>query len=190
MIFVEQPGSEGAADPALLHDFIDFYKTTVHRTFSTAYRAAGCDSHVAQDATQEAYVVMLKRWLDNEKPEGDVCRYVVGIAVRKVVDFYRSRGREVSLGEEHDWGSHESGYDKVLDTMTILPVVRDLLDRQPLQRRAVGVLYFLEEFSYPEIAETLGMSCSTARAHVQRLREALQPVINRITPDDRGGERP
>jgi RNA polymerase sigma factor (sigma-70 family) len=190
MTAVEQPGSDGTADPDLLHDFIDFYETTVHRTFGTAYRAAGGDSHVAEDATQEAYVVMLKRSRDNKKPEGDFCRYVVGIAVRKVVDFYRSRDREVPLEEEHDWGSHEPGYDKALDTMTVLPVVLGLLDRQPLRRRAVGVLYFLEEFDYPEIAETLGMSCSTARTHVQRLREALQPLIDRITLDDRGGEWP
>jgi RNA polymerase sigma factor (sigma-70 family) len=185
---VEPPGSDGAADPDLLHDFVDFYKTTSHRTFGTAYRAAGGNSYVAEDATQEAYMVMLKRWLDNKKPEGDLCRYVVGIAVRKVVDFYRSRDREVPLEVEHDWGSHEPGYGKVLDTRTVLPVVRDLLDRQPLRRRAVGVLYFLEEFDYPEIAETLGISCSTARTHVQRLREVLQPLIDRIT--DGGGERP
>lgn len=187
---VQPPGSDGAADPDLLHQFIDFYKTTCHRTFGTAYRAAGRDSHVAEDATQEAYAVMLKRWRDNKKPDGDFCRYVVGIAVRKVIDFYRSRDGEVLMEEEHDWSSHEPGYDEVLNTMTVLPVVRDLLDRQPRRRRAVGVLYLLEEFDYSEIAETLGMSGSTVRTHVQRLREALQPVIDRINLDDRGGERP
>jgi RNA polymerase sigma factor (sigma-70 family) len=133
---------------------------------------------------------MLERWCDNKKPEGDVGRYVVGVAVRKVADFYRSRDRCVPLEEGYDCGSHETGYAEVLDTMTTLDVVRDCLDRQPPRRRAVGVLYLLEEFEYPEIAETLGMSCSTVRSHVQRLREALQPLINRITLDDRGGERP
>jgi DNA-directed RNA polymerase specialized sigma24 family protein len=49
------------------------------------------------------------------------------------------------------------------------------------------VLYFLEEFDYSEIAEKLGMSCSTVRTHVQRLRAGLQPLIDL---DNRGGERP
>lgn len=185
---VEQPGSDGVAGPDLLHDFIDFYKTTAHQTFGTAYRAAGGDSHVAHEATQDAYVVMLKHWLDNKKPEGDVCRYVVVIAVRRVADFYRSRKRDrcVTLEEEHDWGSDEPGYADVLDAMTVLPIVRDVLNRQPSRRRAVGVLYFLEEFDYPEIAEALGMSCSTARTHVQRIRETLKPLIDL---DDQGGEQ-
>jgi RNA polymerase sigma factor (sigma-70 family) len=141
-----------------------------------------------RDATQEAYVVMLKLWRDNKKPEGDLCRYVARIAVHKVVDFYRSSDRCVPLKEEHDWSNHEPGYDEVLYTMTVHHAVRDLLDHQPLRRRAVGVLYFLEELDYPEIAEALGMSCSTARTHVQRLRETLQPLIDQITRDDRGGD--
>jgi RNA polymerase sigma-70 factor (ECF subfamily) len=186
---VEPPDSDRAADPKL-HDFIDFYKTTVHQTFGRAYRVAGGDYHVAHDATQEAYVVMLKLWLDDKKPKEDACRYVIMIAVRKVADFYRSRKRDrfVMLQEEHDYGNHELGYAEALNTMTVLPVVRDCLDRQPPQRRAVGVLYLLEEYDYAEIAETLGMSRSTVRTHVQRLRNTLQPLINR-TLGDQGGER-
>lgn len=187
---VEPPGSDGAADADSLHDFMDFYKATFHQTFGTVYRAAGGDTEVAHDATQEAYVVMLKLWRDNKKPEGDICRYVMGIAVHKVADFYRSTCRNVTLQEEHDCGSDDPGYADVLDTMTVRSEVRDFLDRQPLRRRAVGVLYFLEGFDYPEIAEVLGMECTTARTHVQRCRERLRPLINRITPDDRGGERP
>jgi RNA polymerase sigma factor (sigma-70 family) len=167
---VEPRGSGEPAKPDLLPDFIDFYKTTVHQTFGRAYRAAGRDPYVAHEATQEAYLVMLKLWLDNKKPEGDLRHYVVGIAVHKVADFYRSNDRYVTWEEEHDHGRHESGYAEVLGTMTILQVVRDFLDCQPPRRRAVGVLYFLEEFDYSEIAATLDMSCSTARTHVQRLR--------------------
>lgn len=98
MTAVEPFGSDGAADPEMLQDLTDFYKTTVHRTYGTAYRAAGGDKDVAHDATQEAYVVMLRRWLGNKKPEGDACRYVVGIAVRKVADFYRSSDWASGLG--------------------------------------------------------------------------------------------
>jgi RNA polymerase sigma-70 factor (ECF subfamily) len=184
---VEPPSRDG---PDLLRDFIDFYKKTVRQTFGTAYRAAGGDAYVAQEATQEAYLVMLKLWRDNKKPEKGLCRYVVGIAVHKVTDYYRARDRNVELNDQHDCGRPETGYAEALGTLTVLQAVRDFLDRQPPQRRAVGVLYFLQEFDYSEIAETLAMSRSTARTHVQRLRKALQPLIDRSTLDDRGGERP
>ena len=99
MTLLEQPSSDGATDPNLLHDFIDFYGTTFQKTFGTAYRAAGGDTQLAYDATQEAYVAMLQFWRDNRRPEGDVCRYIVGIAVHKVIDFYRARDRDVPLEE-------------------------------------------------------------------------------------------
>lgn len=188
---VEPPGSDGDADPDLLQDFTDFYKSTVYRTFRTAYQAAGGDKDVAHDATQEAYIVMLKRWRDNKKPEGDACRYVVGIAVRKVADFYRSRLRDccAPFDEEDDPGCHETGYASLLDTITVLPVVLAVLKRAPRQQREVGVLYFLEEFDYPEIAETLGIAGTTVRTHVHRLRKKLRPLIDRTTLDDQGGEQ-
>ena len=183
MTAIEQP------DP--MNDFIDFYKTTGERTFSRAYRAAGRDEHVARDATQEAYCLMWeKHWNDGKKPK-DPGSYVVGIAVRKVYDFYRSMKRNpcVPLEGEHDCGSDEPGYDEMLNSGEVLNAVRNLLDRQPARRRAVGVLYFLEEFDYAEIAEVLGISGSTVRTQVERLREKLQSLINRIIWDDQGGEQ-
>jgi RNA polymerase sigma factor (sigma-70 family) len=184
---VEPPGRDGPAKPDRLRGFIDFYKATVGQTFGRAYRAAGCDIHVAHEATQEVYLVMLELWRQNKKPDGDLCCYVVGIAVHKVADCYRLRDRYLAWEEEHDCGRHETGYAEVLGTMTVLQAVCDFLDRQPPRRRAVGVLYFLDEFDYSEIAEKLGMSCSTVRTHVQRLRAGLQPLIDL---DNRGGERP
>jgi len=190
MTIGEQPGSE-APDPVLLQDFREFYRTTVQRTFRVAYRAAGGDKDVAHDATQEAYTVLLKCWLDNKKPEGDICRYAVGIAVHKVADFYRSKERErrVTAEEEYDYPGDESGYAEVLDTMTILPIVLAVLNRAPRRQREVGVLYFLEAFDYAEIADVLHIKRSDVRTHVQRLRGKLRPLINRITLDDQGGEQ-
>ncbi len=190
MTTVKQPGSDEAAGADPLHGFVEFYKTSIHRTFGTAYRAAGGDNDVAHDATQEAYAVMLERWRDKEKLEGDIGRYVVGIAVRKVADFYRLREKDrcVPLEEENDPGYHETGYVRVLDAIAVLPAVLAVLDRAPRRQREVGVLYFLEEFDYTKIANVLDMDCSTARTHVQRLREKLGPLINRTSLDDQGGE--
>lgn len=181
---LEPPTSDGAANPDPLRGFMAFYKATVHRTFGVAYRASGGDEHVARDATQDAYVVMLKRWRDNTWPEGDPCRYVARVAVNKVADYYRSIHRWIPIEEEHDCGSDETRYAEVLDTMTLHRAVRDFLDGQPEQRRAVGVSYFLEERDYRKIADAFGMSCSTVRTHVQRLRAMLQPLIDQIPPDD------
>lgn len=159
----------------------DFYATTVERTFATARRVAG-DRDTAWDATQDAYVVMVHRWGERcTRSVRDNQRYVIGIAVRKVVDWYRRQGRLVRLDDEEDPVVQEAGYGEVLDRLTAFREVRRLLECQSPGLRAVGILYFLEGFEYAEIADVRGVTTSTVRSQVQFLRARLEPLVNRIT---------
>lgn len=65
-------------DASLRQDFSKFYAASFQRMFGVAWRAAGRDKDAAFDATQETYVVMLKLWLADDKPE-DFSRYVAGM---------------------------------------------------------------------------------------------------------------
>src|SRR5689334_8361477 len=125
-----------------------FYIATVERTLATARRIAG-DHDIAQEATQEAYVVMVENWGQwRTRSWEDAQYYVIGIAVKKVADWYRRNGRFVSFGDECDRPVVDDDYQQVLDRLTIFKAVRHLLESQPIGMRAVGVLYFLERFEY------------------------------------------
>jgi RNA polymerase sigma factor (sigma-70 family) len=181
-----QPASGDHRD--LRSGFDVFYKETVDRTFRAAYRAAGGDREIARDATQEAYLAMLRILIDRG-PARDPARYVVGIAVKKVVDAYRASARYDRWVDNYDPPIEEVGFAQVTDDVSVIRLVIEFLNRQPPQQRAVGVLYFLEELTYNEISTALdGMSLSTARTHVQRLRQKLAPLVKQIAANIEGGE--
>ncbi|MGV9366961.1 RNA polymerase sigma factor [Amycolatopsis sp. NPDC003731] len=169
--------------------FETFYCSTAPRVLRAVQRIAAGDHHIAEDATQEAYCHLWKLWLCREsEPLDDNRRYVVGIAAHKVMDVYRRQRRLTELDAELAEAVEDSRIDDVLDELVVLKTVRELIARQPPQRRAVAVLFFLEELNYDEITANLEISKSTVRTHVQRLRAVLKPQLVRLSQIDQGGE--
>ncbi|MFI9380430.1 hypothetical protein [Kutzneria sp. NPDC052558] len=88
--------AEPAGDPQ--GDFADFCEATMPTTLLVARRACG-SRHVADDATQEAYVVMLASWPDRcGRAVMDNQRYVIKIALHKVVDWSAAWHRDAGVG--------------------------------------------------------------------------------------------
>jgi RNA polymerase sigma factor (sigma-70 family) len=163
-------------------DFEAFYTATAELAYLTVRRMTAGDRHLALDAIQDAYVVLLQRWSERQHlPLDDNRRYVVGIAARKVIDRYRFQRRYVNLDDECDQPLEDNGFTELINELSVFRVVRELIDWQPARRRVVATLYFLEEASYSEIATALGITESTARTHVERMRTLLKPLIDQIT---------
>ncbi len=182
------PHRETQPDTQSGDSFAAFYTTTVERTFLAARRIAAGDRQLAFDAVQDAYVVLLQQWPDRcRQPATTNHRYVVRIAAHKVIDRYRLQNRQTPLDDDYD---HPAGYEPVVDLineLSLLRAVRALIGCQPPRRRAVATLFFLEEAGYDEIAAALGITESTVRTHVERMRNLLKPLIDRINQLDEGG---
>jgi RNA polymerase sigma factor (sigma-70 family) len=167
-------------------DYGDFYRATAARTFTVAKSAAGGDEHIARDATQEAYVSMWRCW---ERWKGrtirDAGRYVIGIVMHKVKDTFR-RTPDESWRDDLDPGGHEPGYEEI-HARSLRHVLVDLIDRQPERRRAVALMYFIDDFTYAEIAKALEIKESTVRTHVERMRTLMKPLVD-TDGSTRGGE--
>jgi RNA polymerase sigma factor (sigma-70 family) len=151
--------------------------------------AAG-DQHAAKDATQEAYLVMYQRWpVRRSRSLDENRRYVIGIAVKKVADWFRAT-RDGQLHDDLEVGIDDRRFVEILDEQSVLAEVRALIDRQPARRRAVGSLFFLEGYEdCTEIGQILGISGSTVRTHVERLRKLLRPLVEQILGRDQGGDQ-
>ncbi|MEV6908393.1 sigma-70 family RNA polymerase sigma factor [Amycolatopsis sp. NPDC051071] len=178
--------------PVFEADFEAFYAATSGRTFAAIHRVAGGDVYLARDAVQEAYLAMWKTWHERRGRElEDNRKYVRKIAVHKILDGYRARRwQQVELDDDDVAVLVEDGaFDAVLDELSVWRSVRELLARQPPRRRAVGVLFFLEDLNDQEIADVLGISPSTVRTHIERLRAVFRPHRDRIVELSRGGER-
>ncbi|ONI87043.1 hypothetical protein ALI144C_10445 [Actinosynnema sp. ALI-1.44] len=186
---VAHPPAPDDPEEALRRRFDDFYVATAHHTFQVACRVARGDIEVARDATQEAYLTVFRLWATDSQPIQDPARYVVGVAVNKVVDHYRRQARHEVLTDDNVPTVPGTEFDHVVSRIAVIEVIRKFLDSQAPQQRAVGVLYFLEELTYAEICAALdGMAQSTARTHIQRLRRKLAPLVHRTLGNVEGGE--
>jgi len=139
---------------------------------------SGHDHYLAEEVTQQAFFEIYRCWTVRQvRPEESNRRYVVRIMANKLADHYRHAGRLAPW--END--AAPAWVDPEPDEPTAeYHMLRQLIDEQPPRRRAVIVLYFLEDFDYDEIARTLEMKASTVRTHVQRARAALLPYAEQL----------
>jgi RNA polymerase sigma-70 factor (ECF subfamily) len=147
---------------------------------------------VADDVAQEAF---LRAWRSLERfelgrPFGPwVCRIAANLAVNHV----RSpRAREQGLPETHSLTpAREPGpLGQLLDAEGA-SVLERALDELPPEQRAVLVLRAVEELSYAEIAESLGISPGTVMSRLfrarDRLAQALRPYLGAAASRGKAG---
>jgi RNA polymerase sigma-70 factor (ECF subfamily) len=171
-------------------DFVEFHAATFPRIFRTALRLAGGDRHVAYDATQDAYAMMLQRWPQRRTHLlEDNRRYLMRAALNRVYDHYRRERRLTEFDDAYEAATEDPNLVVLLDDRGLVAAVRRFLDGQPPRRRSVAVLRFVEGYEYAEIASILGMSESTVRTHVERVRVLLKPYVERIIEQTGGGDQ-
>jgi RNA polymerase sigma-70 factor (ECF subfamily) len=133
------------------------------------------DAQQAQDATQDAFVELLRHW-------GKVSQYdrpgawVRRVAIRKLGKSRRreARRREADIDFEPPTPLEHADLD-------LLRAVSEL----PLRQRKAVVLYYYEDRPLHEVAELLDCSTSTAAVHVHRARAKLGGLLQEVTRDGR-----
>jgi len=129
---------------------------------------------VAQDAFIRAHQALAG--FDLARPFGPwICRIAANLAVNHV----RSpEAREEGLPEGHGERGARSG-DPLHDVLEeeAREVLEGALAGLPAEQRAVFVLRAVEEMSYKEIAEALGLSMGTVMSRLFRARERLAEAV-------------
>jgi RNA polymerase sigma-70 factor (ECF subfamily) len=176
-------------------DFLAFEKIVKRyqrRVYGVAFRIVRRHD-VADDVAQEAFIRAHQALasFDLARPFGP---WISRIAANLAVNHVRSpEAREEVLPEGHR-ETPDRGDDPlhgVLDREARL-VLDQAVAGLPLEQRAVFVLRTVEDFSYREIAETLGISPGTVMSRLFRARERLCDALSPyLGPAARrvGGER-
>jgi len=175
-----------------LFAFEEIVRRYQRRVYGTALRIVRRHD-VADDVAQEAFVRAYKALasFDTSRPFGPwICR----IAANLAINHLRSpESREEELPETHAQTPSLSG---PLDTL-LHGEAQQVLDRAlgelPAEQRAVFVLRVVEELSYKEIADALGIAMGTVMSRLARargrLRLALQPYLTGSSRRAEGSER-
>jgi RNA polymerase sigma-70 factor (ECF subfamily) len=160
-----------------LFAFEEIVKRYQRRVYGVAYRIVRRHD-VADDVAQEAFIRAHRALpsFDAGRPFGPwICRIAANLAVNHV----RSpEAREDALPEGHGERPASSG-DPLLGVLEgeAARVMNAALGGLPAEQRAVFVLRVVEEMSYKEIAEALGLNVGTVMSRLSRAREKLREAL-------------
>ncbi len=144
-----------------------------------AYRFCWNDAD-AEDAVQNALLLATER--EHQLTDrGKLWPWVRSIVVRQCKELLR-RGVRRSEVES----SLEPRTKEVRDSLShveLTGMVKELVKTLPERQQTALILRHLEDMSYAEIAEMMGVAESTARVQVRDAREALRATIAEKSPD-------
>ena len=165
------------------HNWDEIVRTHADRVYRHAYRLAGNKAD-AEDLTQETFVRVF-RSLHRYTP-GTFEGWLHRITTNLFLDMVRRRARirfDALPDDASDrLPSPSAGPEQTYDDNRLDPEIREALAALPPDFRDAVVLADLEELSYEEIADTLGIKVGTVRSRIHRGRVLLRQALAHRAP--------
>jgi RNA polymerase sigma-70 factor, ECF subfamily len=153
----------------------------------------------AEDLVQEA-ALQAFRAFDTFQPGTNFKAWFLRILTNMFINTYRKKQREPAIEKLddrtdapilylytqtrnmgfHSWNSDPAAF--VIDKLGATQVA-EAIAALPEEYRIVAALYFVEEFSYQEIADIVACPVGTIRSRLHRGRRMLQKALWRIAED-------
>ena len=165
------------------HSWDAIVREHADRVYRHAYRLAGNKAD-AEDLTQETFVRVF-RSLDRYTP-GTFEGWLHRITTNLFLDLVRRRARirfDALPDDASDrLPSTAVGPEQHFSDSRLDPEIREALAALPPDFRDAVVLADLEELSYEEIADTLGIKVGTVRSRIHRGRVLLRQALAHRAP--------
>ena len=168
------------------------------KVFNLAYKFVGRHDE-AEDLTQDIFLKIFKA-LHTFDRRANFQTWLISISRNLCIDHYRSvRKERETMAREVDSAdlmpvSRERGPHAELEQLDLRQLIRQALAELPPALREAVVLRDLQEFSYQEIADKLGLPEGTVKSRINRGRLELARQLRRLQsrgpaaqPASRGG---
>ncbi|MFO0592829.1 MAG: sigma-70 family RNA polymerase sigma factor [Polyangiaceae bacterium] len=152
-------------------------------------RRLGVAAADVEDVCQEVFLVVHRRWASFHG--GSAMRtWIYGIATRVASEHRRRpyRRNESAAGEDLQEVAIEEEHDERLDRRRALDLLDAALEKLDEDKRAVFVLFEVEEMPMNEVAAAVGCPAQTAYARLYAARRIVSAEMARLAGRD--GERP
>jgi RNA polymerase sigma-70 factor (ECF subfamily) len=162
--------------------------SVVTRHFALVWRSLvrfGVAERAADDAAQQVFMTFAERagavGPDREAP------FLIAVAARVAANARRKveRSREV-LSDQMELTADDRTPEALLEQKQRLQELERVLESLPFEQRTVFVLFELEGWSLPEIAEALVIPLGTATSRLRRARDKFESWVS--TRSSSGGE--
>ncbi|HEX3771658.1 MAG TPA: RNA polymerase sigma factor [Polyangiaceae bacterium] len=149
-------------------------------------RRLGIPPDRVDDAAQHAFLVTLEA-LPRIVP-GCERAFLYATAARTAHGIRRSGGREVPTVDIEAGSSPLPSPDELADQKRARQMLDRVLEQIEISARTVFVLFEIEGFTLPEIAELLQIPLGTATSRLRRSREQFQALVAGLAQADRKGD--
>ena len=157
----------------------------VCRVLSSCGRATDSADEIAEDA-------FVKAWRNIRSFRGDcsLATWLYRIAVNTARDRLRSEKRHAVISltadspedEPHEWDvpvtSGDTVPEDVIEKKETILAVRRAIEELPEDARKVVVMRDINEMSYSDISEILGIELGTVKSRLSRGRAALKKILS------------
>lgn len=154
-----------------------------------ALRRLGVREADIEDVCQEVFVVVHRKLGDFEG-RSSLRTWIYGICARTASDYRRSgRVRREVVTDAPPETVHEAGHEDVVAMKQARAALDRILDELDDDKRAVFVLYEIEELSMAEVADSLGCPLQTAYSRLHAARKIVEASVAKMQAHAQGGGR-
>lgn len=132
--------------------------------------------HDAEDMLQEAFYQVFKS-LDGYRGEATIGAWIKSIVINKCLNQLKKRHQVTVSPDELEY-KEEEGIDEEKFIYTVNKI-KKAISELPDGYRVVLTLYLFENYSHRRIAETLGISESTAKTQYMRAKQRVKESVLR-----------
>jgi RNA polymerase sigma-70 factor (ECF subfamily) len=142
-----------------------------------ALRRLGIPESDVEDVCQEVFVVVHRKLREFEG-RSSLRTWIYGICARTASDYRRSaRVRREIVTDEPPETAHEGGQQDAIAMRQARAALDKILDELDDDKRAVFVLYEIEELTMAEVAEALGCPLQTAYSRLHAARKIVEARV-------------
>lgn len=175
--------SDGEVVAAVLDGESDDFRVLVDRYEDPLYRhlcrMAGNES-LAAELLQKTFIRSYRRLEQCREPER-VGGWMFRIASNLCKDYMKRRARDdVALEDAPPVRAEGDNPEAAAERGEIRVQLEEALQALTAEKREAFLLKHLEEYTYSEISERLGVSESAAKMRVHRAREELQELLEEL----------
>ncbi|MFE1442923.1 RNA polymerase sigma factor [Streptomyces sp. NPDC058739] len=158
-------------------DFESFVLETLE-AFSRLARVEAGDLHSAEDAVQDVYLNMYRRWTTISAQQGSLTAYGRTAVKRAVIDQFRRNKRTVTVPvheipeTESGIGIPEAAYEMIKEG------IDELVARLPERQREVITLCVLQDLSPEVVAKRLQIKEESVKRYIKAAANNLKKTIN------------
>ena|ERR1035437_825169 len=133
-----------------------------------------------EDVCQEVFIKVFQK-IAEFKGESRFSTWIASIAYHQSLNYLRKKKRlnETSFDEDTSILNIATAFtpEEIFANNEMKRTVKLIVESLPLAYRTVITLFYLEEFSYPEIVQITGMAEGTIKSHLFRARNLLKEKL-------------